>query len=114
MFVNFLMEGIVKKLVLTAGLVMSSLFLSCQRFGGHRRDGYDNMEGYGNMMNYSYGDIFMWITIVLVIAVIGFGAYSFTKKGNISQSETPLDILKKRYAKGEITKEEFEEIKKNL
>ncbi len=30
------------------------------------------------------------------------------------QSETPLEIIKKRYAKGEITKEEFDEMKKDL
>ena len=29
-------------------------------------------------------------------------------------SETPLEIVKKRYAKGEITKDEYEELKRDL
>jgi putative membrane protein len=33
-------------------------------------------------------------------------------KGRLN--ETPLDILKKRYAKGDITKEEFESLKKDI
>lgn len=31
-----------------------------------------------------------------------------------AKSETPLEILKRRYAKGEITKEDFERMKRDL
>ena len=69
------------------------------------------------MMNYGFGGILMWV-IFLALAI--FIAYIFVsqsrKSGHGGQppKETPLDILKKRYAKGEITKEEFESMKKNL
>jgi putative membrane protein len=62
---------------------------------------------------------FMWISGVVVVVVIvvliyflfkvlGTGGFGSTSK------ETPLDILKKRYSRGEITKEQFEEMKKDL
>ena len=35
-------------------------------------------------------------------------------EGESRDSETPLEILKKRYAKGEITKDEYEEIERDL
>ncbi len=33
---------------------------------------------------------------------------------SVEQTETALDILKKRYASGEITQEQFEDMKQNL
>jgi len=53
----------------------------------------------------------MWIIPVLIVVLIIF---LFRNTNVQSQKESPLEILKKRYAKGEITKEQFEEIKKNI
>lgn len=57
---------------------------------------------------------FFWIIILVVIIV---GIQQFTSRNqyfNNNDSETPLDIIRKRYAKGEITKEEFEEMEKKI
>ncbi len=56
--------------------------------------------------------IFWWVLIILLVVVIVSALMN-----NSTQSrpqESPMDILKRRYASGEIDKEEFEERKKEL
>ena len=56
---------------------------------------------------------------ILFLIVLGVAIYfivqSARSKNMFGQAaETPLDIIKKRYARGEITKEEFDRLKKEL
>ncbi len=60
---------------------------------------------------------FGWFFWVILLGVIIWGILQFTNRNQqLSENdlETPLAILKKRYAKGEISKEEFEEIKEKI
>lgn len=72
--------------------------------------------GWGHMMDYGYGGILMWIIFLIVIGVAVYLIVQATKSKGLESPfrETPMEILKKRYAKGEITKEEFDKIKKDL
>jgi putative membrane protein len=62
------------------------------------------------------GWMFMIILWGLVIAAIVAVIVSFTRKsaGNGRSSDSATEILKKRYAKGEITKEQYENMKKDI
>lgn len=70
------------------------------------------------MMHYGgYGGMYMWL-FFLAIAVLVI--YFIFKRDNsddrrmILPDESPLDILKKRYARGEITKEEYDRLKRDI
>lgn len=77
------------------------------------------MHGYGfGSSMFMGGGIFMFIFWIL-IAVVIISMFSSRYKGNGFKSdadtkETPMDILKKRYATGEITEDEYEDMKKKL
>lgn len=72
-------------------------------------------RGY-NMMYFGYGSIIIWIVLILLIGTVAYFIlqYKKMKSYRVSTEETPLDIIKKRYAKGEITKEEFERMRSDL
>ena len=88
--------------------------------GGDYGMGPGMMGGFG--MGYGMGGfgfiimIAFWILIVvgIVYTIRWLAASTNAVKSNPAGGETPLDILKKRYALGEIDKVEFEEKQKVL
>jgi len=68
--------------------------------------------GYGIM---GFGWLFQIIILILFFAVIWWifknsGSFGFKSSSN----ESAMDILKKRLAKGEISRKEYEELKKEI
>ena len=63
------------------------------------------------------------LVVLLIVLYLVFGQGRFrtpcdmdhdTHAGGKSGAESALDILKKRYAKGEISRDEFEQMKKDI
>ena len=79
--------------------------------------GYGYGRGYGMMDGWFGGGIFMLVFLV-VILVGGFFLVRMLMHHSqsiaLSSENTALEILKQRYARGEINHEEFEKMKANL
>lgn len=56
----------------------------------------------------------MWFIPILIILAVYFLVKNNLPSKSGPSSESPIEILKRRYASGEITKEQFEEMKKNI
>ena len=80
--------------------------------------------GYGpGMMHWGYGMmgwfghismIIFWIVMIVLTVFIIRWVVRTNRQKSSGGSESAFDILKKRYAKGEITKAEFEEMKRDI
>lgn len=60
-----------------------------------------------------------WLALIIGAVLLVRGGYlgcgmGHSGRQNNDQNETPLSILKRRYAKGEISKEEFDRMKNDL
>lgn len=72
------------------------------------------MWGYGNMFDLGFGGWLMMIIFwgaIIAFVVWAINGFRETSRGG---SRDALDILRERYAKGEIDKKEFESRKKDL
>ena len=62
----------------------------------------------------------MGLGLILPLLLIGVVAYAigwrpqFNQTGSAPTSQTPLEILKARYVRGEITREQYEAIKADI
>ena len=83
--------------------VIALLFL----FGSFGMGGY-GMMGFGMGFGFLFMLIFWGIIIWLIVTLIN------SAQSNKKDDSDPLTILKKRFAKGEITKKEFEKMKKEV
>ena len=74
------------------------------------------MNKTGIKYNINTGGFIMIILWILILAAVIFGIFYYMKNVSslASSTETPLEILKKRYAKGELTQGQYERMKEEL
>jgi putative membrane protein len=115
--------GIMKSLAGSA-VILSTLIAFGKNAWAHWGGGYGGWGGGPGMMGWGYGMgwvgmIFMavfGIAVILGIIFLARGLMKPTERGGIQAraEDSALEILKRRYAKGEIEKAEFVEKKNDL
>ena len=78
--------------------------------------GNSNYRGYGGMMGYlGWGGMVMGLLVlILFLVILFFVMKALFKKPSAITLESPLDILKKRFASGELSQDEYEKISEHL
>lgn len=58
--------------------------------------------------------MFVWILLIVLVVVLLFRGTGVLHGNNHTPGEDALAVAKRRYANGEITKEQFDQLKKDL
>lgn len=71
------------------------------------------------MMGYGMGlwmvlNLLFWLLVIVGVVLLAVWAVDRGRGRSDRESESALEILKKRYARGEVSKEEYEEKKRDL
>ena len=114
------MDKSLKTILIIGGIIVAVLVILSVvpgliwggQYGSWGMMGPGMMGGYGAM---GFMGIFWIVIIGLIVWAVAAAARPGASMGSDSAATTSaLEILKKRYARGEINKEEFEERKKDL
>ena len=101
--------------LMTSGMMGPISGNSNTNYGGGMMGNYNN-NGYGGMMGYfGWGGMLVGaLILILIIIAIVFAVKAFNRKPTSLSADQPLEILKRRYASGEINKEEYERMVQHL
>jgi len=70
---------------------------------------------FGALLTIAFWGVLVMLAVVLVRALLGpHGRHDTIQMPPMGQSKTALDILKERYARGELTKEEYERMREDI
>ena len=112
----------IKTALIIGGIIVAILIVLPLVFGaiyGWQGYGYGMMGpwmmgGYGGMWFMPILMIVFWGLVIWGIVALVRGVAPSGNTGPANQADSALEILKRRYARGEITKREYEERKKDL
>lgn len=76
------------------------------------------MWGWNGMTGWGFGGIWMIVLWVIVIGLIVWGIVALTRHSDARRlsgmRDEPLEIAGERYARGEISREDYERIKRDI
>ena len=113
------MSETARSILIAVAVLVGVLVLLPLLWGGAMMGGMMGGFGQGGMMGgWGFGGVIAMLAVflllggglyVLIRAIVGPGGTS-----SLQGPESPVEILKRRYARGEISREEFEQAKKDL